>query len=280
MGKKYGTAAEIQASLSEYFPRNEYAVMFEVSNDAGFGRSRSADAVAMGLWPSRGLRIHGIEIKVSRSDLLKELATPAKAEAVAQYCDHWWIACPVEMLRGDDLVPRIPQGWGILAWTPAVGDGTGKAAKPATLRVYRDAPFLTADVDRSALPRGFVACLLRRASEADAGMVQAMVDKQLEPRIKAIEDRHERRVAEYRDHNAQALKTLEEFRTRTGLDMGRWGPDEGLIAAINAVHTSRLFERYGGIEILAEKMRQTLAALETLAEYGKARAPATTEKAA
>ena len=47
----------------------------------------SGDAVIMSLWPSRGLELHGVEIKVSRADWKREAADPAKAEAIAAYCD-------------------------------------------------------------------------------------------------------------------------------------------------------------------------------------------------
>lgn len=58
----------------------EHAFLAHVRNAAGFDANRTFDAVAVNLWPSRGLSIHVYEVKVSRSDWKRELAKPAKAE--------------------------------------------------------------------------------------------------------------------------------------------------------------------------------------------------------
>lgn len=60
--------AEIKAALRAKFCAPEWAIMFEVGDGTGASQSRWADAVAMNLWPSRGLQIHGFEIKAHRSD--------------------------------------------------------------------------------------------------------------------------------------------------------------------------------------------------------------------
>ena len=60
---------------------------------------RYADAVAMNLFPSRGLALHGFEIKVSKSDFKSEIENPEKSVPVQQYCDHWWIVAPAEAER-------------------------------------------------------------------------------------------------------------------------------------------------------------------------------------
>ena len=105
--------AEVKAALSKKFAAPEFAMLFEVRNGTGYQRSlRTADALAMSLWPSRGLELNGFEIKVSRSDWLKELNTAAKAEAFHPYCDRWWLVV------GDRAIVRdgeLPRGWGLLA---------------------------------------------------------------------------------------------------------------------------------------------------------------------
>ena len=40
--------------------------------DGFAGGGRYADAIAMNLWPSRGLAVHGFEIKISRGDWQRE----------------------------------------------------------------------------------------------------------------------------------------------------------------------------------------------------------------
>ncbi len=83
-------AADIRAGMATRWAAPEYAIMWEVADATGARHSRLADAVMMSLWPSRGLELHGVEIKVSRADWRREALTPQKAEKIAAYCDRWW----------------------------------------------------------------------------------------------------------------------------------------------------------------------------------------------
>lgn len=127
-----------------------YIVAEHVQNHAGFaqkGRTRIADALVVDLWESSGHAIHGIEVKVSRSDWLTELKDPSKAEAFRPYCDFWWLAVPdVSIVRED-----LPDGWGLLAV-----DATG------FLRVKRRAP----KNPRQSMPFTMTASWLRAVSKA------------------------------------------------------------------------------------------------------------------
>ena len=67
------------AILSKDF-RIRYAIAEHVQSSAGFDARRVCDFMALDLWPSKGLELHGHEVKVSRSDWLRELREPAKAE--------------------------------------------------------------------------------------------------------------------------------------------------------------------------------------------------------
>lgn len=57
-----------------------------------------------------GMGIIGHEIKVSRSDVLAELADPYKAESWKQYCHRWWFVVSDPSLV-DGL--EIPDDWGV-----------------------------------------------------------------------------------------------------------------------------------------------------------------------
>jgi len=85
------TAAEILVSLQERFCGPQYAFLPAVRDRTGMGASRTADAMAMSLWPSRGLELFGFEIKVSRMDWLRELKAPEKSEELFGYCDRWYV---------------------------------------------------------------------------------------------------------------------------------------------------------------------------------------------
>lgn len=77
-----------------------YVLLPQVRNCTGFGKAiRTADAVAVSVWPSKGIFAHGIEIKVSRADWKAELRDPSKAQAIAKYCRYWSIACLEHVVR-------------------------------------------------------------------------------------------------------------------------------------------------------------------------------------
>ena len=105
MGERGWTTEELRALLRKKYAAPEYALFEEVRNGTGFSRSvtRSADALAYSLWPSRGLELHGFELKISRSDWQRELLKPAKAEALQQFCDRWWVVAPVDLVQPGEL---------------------------------------------------------------------------------------------------------------------------------------------------------------------------------
>ena len=70
------------------------------------GRSQPVSDYGRGYLP-----VHGFEVKVSRSDWLRELADESKADAWARYCHHWWLVAPAEVVKPGEL----PTGWGHLA---------------------------------------------------------------------------------------------------------------------------------------------------------------------
>jgi len=75
------------------------------------GSSRRADYVAVSLWPSRGLTIDAHELKVSRSDWLRELGQPSKAQAWWPHCHRWWLVAGDESIVGEG---ELPEGWGLM----------------------------------------------------------------------------------------------------------------------------------------------------------------------
>jgi hypothetical protein len=109
------TADDIESRLAKKFAAPAYAFMPQLHQETGAGATsgRRADAVAMSLWPSRGLHLIGFEIKVDRSDLLKELKTPAKADAIQRYCHQWWLVTPPDLVGATELMV-LPATWGVM----------------------------------------------------------------------------------------------------------------------------------------------------------------------
>lgn len=111
--KEHFTEEGVANVLAKRFMPPHYAFLTQVRNGTGFSRrtTRTADAMAMSLWPSRGLHLSGIEIKVSYSDFKREMAKPEKAEDMAQHCHYWWIAAPNEKIAPP---AEVPANWGLI----------------------------------------------------------------------------------------------------------------------------------------------------------------------
>lgn len=125
-------AAQIYDAIVAAHQPPEWAVLAEVGDATGGRASRRADAVALNLWPSRGLEIRGFEIKVSRSDLRREFEDPSKADAVGAYCHTWCLATPVGLVKTGDPIPAV---WGLFE----VGeDGAGRFKRLPTSRPASD----------------------------------------------------------------------------------------------------------------------------------------------
>lgn len=142
--------AAIAALLAKLYPAPEYAFLTQVRNQTGYSRAsiRTADAVAFSLWPSRGLAIHGFEIKSHISDLRNELTNPEKAEEIAQYCDYWWVVLAADWTG----LLNIPQSWGVMVVNEAQ-NGLAVVRQPTKLE------------DVQPISRSLVFAVFRRASQ-------------------------------------------------------------------------------------------------------------------
>lgn len=100
-----GTAAERWICISE------------ARSGAGHaGNNGQCDFLAINAWQGRGMELVGHEIKVSMTDLRKELADPAKAERFARYCRKWYLVLPAGL--ANKVKHEVPPAWGLLS----VGD--------------------------------------------------------------------------------------------------------------------------------------------------------------
>lgn len=157
------TAREMRYRLRRRFEQNtdqnpmpSHAVMFEVAID-GVRRwqhpdgsatlqpvKRRIDAVAVGLWAKTQYLVHGVEIKVSRGDLLSELREPEKAATAANTVDRWWLALGDRTLLRDN--DPLPDGWGVLA---ASGRGLTVVREPAPQAGERSRQFIASMLQAS-----------------------------------------------------------------------------------------------------------------------------------
>jgi hypothetical protein len=91
---------------------------------------RKADLIWLGC-TAASCELVGHEIKVSRADLLVELADLTKTDPWQRYCDRWWLVIPDTTLITD---LTLPDSWGVLI--PPSGRRT------RSMTVHRDAPAL------------------------------------------------------------------------------------------------------------------------------------------
>jgi hypothetical protein len=165
----------VMSALRKRHEGSEWAFFEEVPDGTGAQSRRRADGLAMNLWPSRGLELHGYEVKVDKVDWRNESSNPEKAEALGRFCDRWWLVIDdLKIIEGHD----VPLVWGILVAT----DGK--------IRTHREASKL----DAQPLTRSMVASLLRRAADArDEGLKKMIrpedVEAEVERRMKIDADR-------------------------------------------------------------------------------------------
>lgn len=122
----------------------------EVANGTGAAAGRFADGLALALWPSDGMWLYGFEIKVTRSDLLRELRDLKKWRAVGCYCDFWWLVVAPGAWKAED---ELPPSWGVMECQPPTGSWKTEPWLQARRRPRRQETF--------PMDRPFIAALLR-----------------------------------------------------------------------------------------------------------------------
>lgn len=237
-------SAGIRALLRQRYPRHEWALEFEVANGTGGHARRSADAVAMNLWPSRGLAIHGFEFKISRGDWLRELKTPEKAEPVAQYCDHWWIVAPTGVVKKGEL----PSAWGLMEVEES----------PARLIVSVEAPPKAS----SPVDRLFLAALFRRSTTESAQEIEDAVRQRTDTLTRELQSQFDARVKHEVDLRTRTLERrmnrLIEFEKAGGFTVDEWKvqPDE-FGKAVQFVLRCELYRPYGPVSRVLQVLEQS-----------------------
>lgn len=134
------TTSELRAALRRHYcgnsdiadrgPADASEPELLVEEVAAPGTNRRCDLLRLGIWPSRGHRIVVHELKVSRSDWLRELDDPAKAEAWWPYCHEFWIAAP----NGIVDLSELPDGWGLMVPPANARSRRFRVLRPAAVK--------------------------------------------------------------------------------------------------------------------------------------------------
>ena len=255
------SATLLEDRLAARYRSASSEIVFGVRNDAGFSADRTADAIAIGLWPSTGCTLEGFEIKVTRGDWQRELREGSKSEAFMVHLDFWWLVAPREIVTDDEL----PPAWGLLCPTPA------------GLRIARPAKRNKKPVP---MPRGMLAAFIKRASTQEARTAQ------LEARFQEGVAYGKQSTTNDRNYEASQYRSLREaverFRKETGIDAERQYDLDQLRAAHALVKhgghlalAQRLGYAANTVEELATQLRATVTSIEsvTVAAPGPPHAP-------
>lgn len=253
------TAEHVRTALTTHFAGDGAVILHEVGNGTGHRDvPRWVDMMVMETWPSRGYCVHGIEIKVARSDWKKELATPAKADAMFAHCDRWWLASTPGVVENID---EIPTSWG---WIEIASQPKGVSTS-----ILRQAPSL----DRpKTMDRRIVAAMLRAHTRRESVETERRIREEVDRRERLRIEDQERQRAQARASNAPLMEMLQ---AATGRD-AMWLRSEDVVRAFTIVHKAELHHNYnrmtsaiGSMRSASEAAAQLASALEAhLVELG------------
>lgn len=184
-------------------------------NGATGGR---ADALYVGFTSTSGRILIGHELKVSRSDWLRELEKQGKADQWADQCHAWYIVAP-----STDIVPaeEIPAGWGLMVVNPRT---------KTRLKVV-----VKATVHRDRQP-SWNACrsLLARTDTLRAqAIAQIRYDAMEKARAEVQAEANRRMGDRLTPEQATRLRALDRLEERLGVTVAEWAirQDEAVDAA-------------------------------------------------
>lgn len=211
---------DLLKQLENRYLGDEWAFFSEVPDGTGSAQTRTADGLAMSLWPSRGLELIGFEIKRSRGDWLKELKTPRKAESIGRFCNRWYIVAPKDLVHPNELPPR----WGLL-------ESTGKS-----LRIKVKSPEYTTP---DPIDKAFLAGILRKASREPERIRQ---EGHNEGYTKGLGDGRKWNDEDV-DIARKEVKDIEsrinQFEKASGIRICKWSDNTKIGSAVHAVINAR-----------------------------------------
>lgn len=231
MVEKVGWSEEVIFSkLKLQYDEREWVLLPQVRAATGGYVERTADAIAMNCWRSRGLVLHGFEFKSRRSDWRRELAKPEKQEqGIYRFCDRWWIVAG----HADIIKPEeVPDTWG---FARPEGD---------KLKIIRKAPKLKGDP----LDRPFIASVLRNIRDK-SGLPDTVLRKKYqegfeEGRKQALGMR-QLEAERWKQEHEQLKSLVAEFERTSGIRINRWtmGDVGELVQLLRSFRPTKILRR-------------------------------------
>lgn len=246
-GKKATSYDMTELIQRKYGGDGSHLCFFDVPDNVGTNSKRRADAIVIGNWGSTGRLVHGFEIKISRSDWLRELKQTEKADPFVERCDRWWLVCPVGVARPEE----IPMLWGWM--TPYKGG----------LRIQKPAAILPQPPDT--LHRLFALGLIRRAVErgnreimGDPLVKRALAD-QVDRYEGMLKRAQESRSASRREDVEHLLAKIDRFEKSSGIKIDDW--KLGDVGKLAKVISQTIGSGYGNVRQDLTNQRKAFAEL-------------------
>jgi hypothetical protein len=222
MAKKQITESTIYRAIEKAHGPPAWACFPQVANGTGSSCRRHADALAMSLWPSRGLMLRGFEIKTHRGDWVNEKKNPEKAEAIASYCDEWWLVTPPGLVGNPDI--DLPPAWGLMV-----------LGERQALKTVRKAKTM----EPQPVSKTFMAAILRAAQKQVEGVTKDYIHRNdIEDRLEKARERGRAEGPVHVRHLESQLskfqRVVQDFQDATGLELVSkhgWEADVKKIAA-------------------------------------------------
>lgn len=248
------TTPALRDALRVKYPAEAWALCWEVGNATGFSTNRHADAIAMGLWPSRGLHLHGFELKASRSDWLKELRSPNKAEPIARFCHYWsLVVSDASIVREGEL----PELWGMLAW------------QKNGLRIVKEPARRSPD----AISLEFLAALLRSAAKPAVELDRQRLREEYARGVNDAKERSDKEVRKAAEQLAELQTKIREFEKASGIELlgfggyggwNRWGSNpERVGRVVQEVLAGQHNRDYDDLETIRRLAASIVARIDT-----------------
>lgn len=194
---------KVLSALRKRYHKNSHLILSEVRNSTGFpNQVRSADYVVVGLWPSQGLGLTGIEVKSARSDWLRERSRPDKSQEIFRFCGYWYLLTTAPDVA---TLEEIPGSWG---WMDL---SSGK------LVIRKGAPVLCPEL----YTPEFLASLLRNhfAGKVHEREVEQLVRESVEKAGKSRDQHLEATVADLRKQLQSLKDQVRAFEEASGVSV-------------------------------------------------------------
>ena len=233
------TTQDVLVRLETRYAPPGWVTIRECSDRTGY-RNRTADFIALGIWPSRGLEIIGFEVKSRRGDWLKELKEPEKADPIAVHCDRWYVVVtdPAIIKPGE-----LPADWGLIA------------PRGAGLKIVVESPYR----DKGAVSRPFFMSMMRHV--LDGTVAKDLFKQKLDEAFRQREKDLRNDLDWQHKNTEEKLKILsekvEEFEKVSGVKISnRWESGKDIGEAVRFVLNHRPDEHLSQLKWLSSRLKE------------------------